>query len=153
MLVPPPGINIHPVLQPTGSYTYTCNSARVGTEIQINIFIQPWITPLTLYAWDPGSKARNKMAHITNGNRGQRGRGVTCLYWNKGPSFLTNKMLDIETIVQAHKPHSLGLGEANLHHNHDVEDVQLPGYTLHVDSSINNPNLGIWHCQSCCIHP
>ena len=106
-------------------------------------FIQPWITPLTLYAWDPGSKARNKMAHITNGNRGQRGRGVTCLYWNKGPSFSTNKMLDIETIVQAHKPHILGLGEANLHHNHDVEDVQLPGYTLHVDSSINNPNLGI----------
>ena len=52
-------------------------------------------------------------------------------------------MLDIETIVQAHKPHILGLGEANLHHNHDVEDVQLPGYTLHVDSSINNPNLGI----------
>ena len=142
MLLPPPGVNNHqPVLQPPSSYT--CYSARVRTDIRVNIFIQPWNSSLTLYAWDPGPKTRNKRAHITNGDRGQRGKGLTCLYWNKGPPFLTNKMLDIETIVQAHKPHILGLGEANLHHDHDVEDVQLPGYTLHVDSSIDNPNLGI----------
>ena len=63
----------------------------------------PWVT----------SSDRNKAAHITNGNTGQRGKGVTCLYWNKGPAFLSNKMLDISTIIEEHKPHILGLGEAN----------------------------------------
>ena len=52
-------------------------------------------------------------------------------------------MLDVETIVQTHKPHILGLGEANFRHDHDVEDVQLQGYTLHLDSSVDNPNLGM----------
>ena len=52
-------------------------------------------------------------------------------------------MLDIETIVQTHKPHILGLGEANFRHDHDIEDVQLQGYTLHLDSSVENPNLGM----------
>ena len=88
-------------------------------------------------------KKRNKVAHIMNGNIGQRGKGVTCVYWNKGPSFLTNKMNDIESIIDTHKPHILGLGEANFRHDHDVEDVQLQGYTLHLDSSVRNPNLGI----------
>ena len=35
------------------------------------------------------------------------------MYWNKGPSALHNKMLEIETIIDKHKPHILGLGEAN----------------------------------------
>ena len=64
------------------------------------------------------------------------------MYWNKGPSFLTNKMPDIESIIETHKPHILGLCEANFRHDHDVEDVQLQGYTLHLDSSVRNPNLG-----------
>ena len=109
--------------------------------------------------WDPGnhlpsssssstwpwvsSSDRNKTAHITHGNTGQRGKGVTCLYWNKGPSFLSNKMLDIATIIEEHKPHVLGLGEANFRHDHDVEDVQLQDYTLHLDSSVYNPDLGM----------
>ena len=83
------------------------------------------------------------MAHIKNGNNCQRGKGVTCVYWNKGPSFLKNKMLDIETIVQTHKPHVPSIGEANLRHDHDLQDVQLDGYTLHVDSCVGNPSLGI----------
>jgi hypothetical protein len=33
----------------------------------------------------------NRLAHITFGNRGKRGKGISCLYWNKGPAFLTNK--------------------------------------------------------------
>ena len=86
---------------------------------------------------------RNRAAHITHGNRGQRGKGVTCLYWNKGPSSLSNKMIDIETIIDTHKPHILGLGEANHRLGHDIEAVQLPGYNLYIDSSINNPALGL----------
>ena len=86
---------------------------------------------------------RNKIAHIINGNRGQRGRGITCMYWNKGPSSLQNKMLDIATIMDRHKPHILGLGEANFRNDHEIDTVQVPGYTLHIDSSINNPELGL----------
>ena len=74
--------------------------------------------------WDPGDAEAhpykwvyslnwNKIAHITYGNRGQRGKGITCVYWNKGPSFLCNRMVDIEYMVKEHKPHIIGLGELN----------------------------------------
>ena len=92
-----------------------------------------------------GRKERNKLHHIKHGNRGRdmKRKGIQCLYWNKGPSFLVNKHLDIETIIAEHKPHILGLGEANVHHGQDLQDVQHAGYTLHLDSSIDNPNLGV----------
>ena len=98
--------------------------------------------------WDPGGSMIysidwNKIAHITYGNRGQRGKGITCVYWNKGPSFLCNKMGDIESIINSHKPLVLGLGELNFRQDHDLEAVQLPGYTLHLDSCVNNPSLGM----------
>ena len=83
----------------------------------------------------------NKLMHIYNGNRERRGRGINCIYWNKGPAFLANKQLDIKTIVEEHKPHILGLGEANVRSDHDLEDLQLSGYSLHLDSCIDNPQL------------
>ena len=52
-------------------------------------------------------------------------------------------MSDIESIIEIHKPHILGLGEANFRHDHSVDDVQLQDYTLHLDSSVNNPDLGM----------
>ena len=106
--------------------------------------------------WDPGiqcrmkysvmywlsSRQRNKITHIICGNGGQRGKGINCVYWNKGPSFLSNKQLDIETIIGTHKPHILGLGEANFRHDHDLLDDQQTGYKMHLDSCIDNPDLG-----------
>ena len=68
---------------------------------------------------------------------------MTLVYWNKGPSFLCNKQLDIESIVERHKPHVLGLGEANIREDHNLQDLQLQDYTLHIDSSITNPSLGL----------
>ena len=90
--------------------------------------------------WITTSK-KNKLAHMVNGNRSSRGKGFTCVYWNKGSAFLTNKMLDITTLVQEHKPHFLGLGEANFLSDHDINEVQIPNYTLHLDSSVYNPDL------------
>ena len=46
-------------------------------------------------------------------------------------------------MIGTHKPHILGLGEANFRHYHNIEDVQLQGYTLHLNSSVNNPELGL----------
>ena len=88
-------------------------------------------------------KEKNKVLHMVNGNRGQRGKGITCAYWNKGPAFLCNKQLDIESLINTHKPHILGLGEANFSHSHDLMDVQQADYKLHLDSCIDNPELGI----------
>ena len=104
-----------------------------------------------IHLWDPGGTTfawldktmQNKLAHIISGNRGQRGKGIKCIYWNKGPAFLANKQMDIETIVSSHTPHILGLGEANFRHDHDLEDVQLRDYNLHLDSCVNNPQLGM----------
>ena len=111
---------------------------------------------LGFYVWDPGLYSkhstafswmsrvqRNRLAHITFGNRGKRGKGISCLYWNKGPAFLIHKQLELETIIATHKPHILGLGEANFRQDHDLENVQYQGYTLHLDSSVNNQALGM----------
>ena len=98
-------------------------------------------TPSVLSRMSPSKL--NKLAHITNGNRGKRGKGINCLYWNKGPSFLCNKQLDIESIISTHKPHIFGLGEANFRHDHNLEDVQQQDYNLHLDSCVENPELGM----------
>ena len=86
---------------------------------------------------------RNKMAHILYGNRNLRGKGVTCLYWNKGSSLLQNKMHEINDIIESHKPLVFGLGEANFKNDHDIENVKIPGYTLHLDPCFKNPHLGV----------
>ena len=52
-------------------------------------------------------------------------------------------MNDIEAIIQTHKPHILSLGEANFRHDHHVDDVQIQDYQLHLDSCVQNPNLGM----------
>ena len=83
----------------------------------------------------------NKLAHIINGNRRLRGHGITCLYWNKGSSLLSNKQDEIKQIIQEHKPHIMGLGEANFKYGHDLQDVKIQGYTLHLDSAVDCPQL------------
>ena len=104
-------------------------------------------------SWDPGPgsglgctaylsrKIRNKMVHIENGNRGKRGKSITCLYWNKGPSLLINKHQDLETIIADHHPHILGLGEANYSQAQDIEAVQFPGYNLYLDSGLGHQGM------------
>ena len=84
----------------------------------------------------------NKLAHITNGNRGQRGRGIICTYWNKGPSLLINKHQEIMSVIDKHKPHILGLGEANFRLGHDIADANVQGYHLHLHSALDRRDLG-----------
>ena len=49
---------------------------------------------------------------MINGNG--REKGIKILHWNKGPSYLQNKVTQLETIIESHRPHILGLSEANL---------------------------------------
>ena len=84
-------------------------------------------------------RQRNSLAKMVNGNIGARGAGIKLVHWNKGPSFLKNKMDDIETIIANHHPHVLGLSEANLGGDHDLALVQQVDYDLHQCPTINNP--------------
>ena len=89
------------------------------------------------------SVKRNALAKATFGNRSQQGRGIKCVVWNKGSSLLQNKHLEIESVIETHRPHILGLCEANLRNNADTSLVQHQDYQLHVARSISNPELGI----------
>ena len=95
----------------------------------------------TVFTWMSRAE-QNRLVHSLNGNREKRGKGITCAYWNKGPSFLINKQNDIKAILQDHKPHIIGLGEANFKHGHDIQDAAIQGYNLHLDSGLGSAEVG-----------
>ena len=74
---------------------------------------------------------------------GVRGDMVELAHWKKGPSFLQNSHSEIETIISEHKPHLLGLSEANLKSSHDLSLVLYNEYQLHSCATLSNPALGI----------
>ena len=86
---------------------------------------------------------RNSKVRSENGNRGQRGRGIKILAWNKGNSLLQNKHAEIENIIAGHHPHILGLSEANLKKNVDPRLVQHDEYLLHTAPTLDNPAMEI----------
>ena len=88
-------------------------------------------------------KDRNRLIKSLNGNRGQRGRGIKLLAWNKGSSLLQNKHNEVEAIIAGHQPHVLGLSEANLRSDVDLSLVQHENYQLHTAPTISNPDLAI----------
>ena len=50
-------------------------------------------------------------------------------------------MPEIRNIISGLHPHIIGISEANLHHNHDQNLVQIQDYTLHTCPTLGNPNL------------
>ena len=87
------------------------------------------------------AKHVNFLARMVHGNR--KTRGIKIQHWNKGPSHLVNKHYQIEALIGEHRPHVLGLSEANVYSTHDQADIQHDGYDLHVASTINNPELNV----------
>ena len=79
-----PGIN-WPELHYSQYSFWKLRSQQNTHTIDLNI-----LTPSASHFSRIPSAKLNKLVHITNGNRGQRGKGITCLYWNKRPSFLSN---------------------------------------------------------------
>ena len=123
-----------PITSPLVTSVCTFTSAKSVKVLKPPEKWDPWSgRGCTVYS---SSKDRNKMVHMENGNRGKRGKGLTCLYWNKGPSLLINKHQDLESVIADHHPHVLGLGEANYSQAQDIEAVQFPGYNLHLDSGL-----------------
>ena len=56
---------------------------------------------------------------------------------------MCNKHQEVEIVVANHRPHVLGLSEANLKLGHDLSQVQHQDYNLHTCDTIANPELGI----------
>ena len=102
----------------------------------------PWASsPIMIFRIS--HQIQNKLVRVVNGNRGHRGHGIRLAHWNKGPSFLQNSHSDIETVISDHKPHLIGLSEANLKSTHDLSLVQHREYQLHTCATLSNPALGI----------
>ena len=94
---------------------------------------------INIFAASKFSMVTNYQSKYTNGNR--KNQGIKIAHWNKGNAFLQNKMPEIRNIISGLHPHIIGISEANLHHNHDQNLVQIQDYTLHTCPTLGNPNL------------
>ena len=102
-------------------------SSVMGSQVMIN-------------KWSRMSNA-NFYARYTYGNKKQQ--GIKIMHWNKGSSLLKNKMDEIMSLIDQHRPHILGLSEANFHNNEDRSAVKIPEYELITCPTINNPNIKV----------
>ena len=98
---------------------------------------------ITNFAFQLSKVKQNFIARMLHGNRSQRGRGIKLLHWNKGPSYLRNKQHEVETLIEGHKPHVLGLSEANFKAEHNLNEVQHNDYNLHTCPTLENSDLAI----------
>ena len=48
-------------------------------------------------------------------------------------------MQEIQNVIENHKPHILGISEANLLSKHDQCLAAIPNYNLHVSLTLQNP--------------
>ena len=88
---------------------------QVGYKFSLELELESKYLRSSAYLDTPkrlSSRDRNFFAKMINGNRGNRGIGIKAIHWNKGSSYLTNMMDEIEAVVADHSPHVLGLSEA-----------------------------------------
>ena len=60
-----------------------------------------------------------------------------------GPSSLRNKQHEVETLIEGHTPHVLGLSEANFKAEHNLGEVQHSDYNFHTCPTLENSDLAI----------
>ena len=77
-------------------------------------------------------KTINKNAHCKNGNINQK--KLTILSWNKGNSKIINKIDAIRHLAAKNTPSIIAIQEMNLTAEIDLEDIQIPNYTLEIDN-------------------
>ena len=87
------------------------------------------------------SNLDNHYSKYTNGNRKQR--GIRICHFNKGNSFLCNRIHEIENIISQHRPNVLGISESNYFKGHDRDSVQIENYNMITSKTLDNPNLNV----------
>ena len=83
----------------------------------------------------------NAFAKYVNGNG--KNQGIRLSHFNKGGSFLVNRLNEIENVISKHHPHILGISEANFFKNHDIEDVKIENYNFISAKTLDNPDLNV----------
>ena len=116
------------------SFQVSSSSYKVNDKIRgiqtVEQITQPYIK------CDVNFEARYKF-----GNR--RRQGINICHWNKGGGYLTNRINEIENVIDTFRPHLLGISEANVWKNHDIQDIQIENYNVHLAKSIENPNYHV----------
>ena len=128
---PDQSISLHHYL-----YSSETWSGSTTADIACNFIISYSINTLAASTFSMISNFQSRYLH---GNR--RSGGIKISHWNKGPGYLQNKMPEIKNVINGLHPHILGISEANLHHNHDQNLVQLKDYVLHTCPTLSNPLL------------
>ena len=87
------------------------------------------------------SNLDNHYSKSKNGNRKQS--GIKICHFNKGNSYLCNRMYELENIVNQHRPLVLGISESNFFSEHDRDLVQIPNYKFITAKTLENPELNV----------
>ena len=68
----------------------------------------------------------NFYARYTYGNR-TRG-GLKICHWNKSNAKMQSRIAEIKEIISCHQLHLLGISEANIYENQDMNLISIPSY-------------------------
>ena len=127
-------------------YPHISRSISVNKSLFSTIF---WATTSPMDSTSPEASLppqpvnHNFLARYKYGNKEHKKGRIGIIHWNKGLSLLTNKMDDLATIIDNHKPLVLGISEANFRKNYHIEEVQLTNYNIHISPTIDNPEHGV----------
>ena len=78
--------------------------------------------------------------NITQGSNGTK--GIKLLTWNKANSHLINTIEVIKQLIEDEQPMVLAIHEANILQNHDLDKLQIDGFTLYNDGLYKNGKTG-----------
>ena len=139
-------ITSHVIINMTWSHIFSSNNAIENYPCFLSDTCTVWMLllpapSLDLLPFVLFSMVSNFQNRYLFGNKRSE-KGLKILHWNKGSSHLQNKMVEIKGIVETHRPHVLGLSEANFLKAHDQSSVQLVDYNLHLPLTHFNPSLG-----------
>ena len=57
-------------------------------------------------------------------------KGLRICHWNKANSAMLSKLSEIKNIISTHKPHCLGISEANININQDINIFNIADYRI-----------------------
>lgn len=95
----------------------------------------PNTTPTTI---DPKNNKTKK--NIKPQNPKKQPKGLIITQWNKGSSKMTNRIPNIELIINEHNPHIIVLNEANVT-KEELARIHFPDYTIEPDNLIDEDDM------------
>jgi hypothetical protein len=88
------------------------------------------------------NEVSNRSVKITNGNiNNKKSRTLKLIQWNKGSSYLTGSLEEVEILMQNEKPDMLALSESMILEKDTIEEVCIPGYCLEQADTFRDLNI------------